>query len=348
MRAGGALGEFPLVAEERLEVAHVPLGGVGLPCAFDAAGDGVASHAGAELVAPAQALLEDVGAFGLAADVAVGRGAVGLAEGVAAGNEGDGLFVVHRHAAEGLADVATGGHRIRIGVGALRVDVDQAHLHGAEGVGKHAVAGVAALRLVAGGEPCGLEAPVDLGLGLVDVGAAAAEAEGLEAHRLERDVAGEHQQIGPRQLGAVLLLDRPQQAARLVEVAVVGPAVQRREALVAGAGAAAAVADAVGARGVPGHADEERTVVAVVGRPPLLGIGHQGGKVLDHGVEVELLELGGVVEVLAHRVGRLRLQVQHREVELFGPPVTVAAAARGHGQGGRAARERALGFTGHA
>jgi hypothetical protein len=36
-------------------------------------------------------------------------GAVGLAEGVAAGDERDGLFVVHRHAAEGLADVARGG-----------------------------------------------------------------------------------------------------------------------------------------------------------------------------------------------------------------------------------------------
>jgi hypothetical protein len=30
---------------------------------------------------------------------------VGFAEGVAAGDEGDGLFVVHRHAGEGFADI---------------------------------------------------------------------------------------------------------------------------------------------------------------------------------------------------------------------------------------------------
>jgi hypothetical protein len=45
------------------------------------------------------------------------------------------------------------------------------------------------------------------------------------------DVAGEDHQVGPGDLVAVLLLDRPEQAARLVEVAVVRPAVERREAL---------------------------------------------------------------------------------------------------------------------
>ena len=99
---------------------------------------------------------------------------------------------------------------------------------------------------------------------------AAAEAERLEAHRLQGDVAGEDHQVGPRDLPAVLLLDRPEQAAGLVEVRVVGPAVERGEALRAGAGAAAAVVDAVGAGAVPRHADEERAVVAVVGRPPVL------------------------------------------------------------------------------
>jgi hypothetical protein len=44
-------------------------------------------------------------------------------------------------------------------------------------------------------------------------------------------VAGEDHQVGPGDLVAVFLLDRPQQAARLVEVAVVRPAVERRKAL---------------------------------------------------------------------------------------------------------------------
>src|SRR6201989_2456639 len=89
----------------------------------------------------------------------------------------------------------------------------------------------------------------------------AAEAEGLEAHRFQRDVAGEDHEVRPRDLAAVLLLDRPEEAARLVEVRVVRPAVERREALLSRAGAAAAVADAVRARAVPRHADEERPVM---------------------------------------------------------------------------------------
>src|ERR1700754_4000433 len=98
-------------------------------------------------------------------------------------------------------------------------------------------------------------------LRLPHVGAAAAEAEHRAAHRLDGHVAGEDHQVGPRNLGAVLLLDRPEQAARLVEVAVIRPGVERSEALLAAPAAAAAIAGAVGAGGVPRHADEEGAVM---------------------------------------------------------------------------------------
>ena len=65
----------------------------------------------------------------------------------------------------------------------------------------------------------------------------------------------------------------------------------------AGAGAAATVADAVRAGAVPRHANEQRPVVAEVRRPPVLRIRHQGMEVLDHGIEVEALELLRVVEL---------------------------------------------------
>ena len=178
---------------------------------------------------------------------------MGLAERVTAGDQRHGLLVVHRHAAERLADVARRGHRIGVAVRALRVDVDQAHLHRAERVGELTVAAVTLVL-----EPHTLGTPVHVVLRRPDVGAAAAEAERLEPHRLERPVAREDQQVGPRDLLAVLLLDRPEQAAGLVEADVVGPTVQRGEALGTGAAATAAVSDAVGARGVPRHADEER------------------------------------------------------------------------------------------
>src|SRR6185369_1866936 len=101
---------------------------------------------------------------------------------------------------------------------------------------------VAAVSLVP--EPCVLRAPEDL-LRLPDVRPPEAEAERLEAHRLHRHVAGEDEEIRPRDLLPVLLLDRPEQAARLVQVRVVGPAVERREPLLTVPGAAAAVGDPV-------------------------------------------------------------------------------------------------------
>src|SRR5215471_3479164 len=56
----------------------------------------------------------------------------------------------------------------------------------------------------------------------------------------------------------------PQETARLVEIRVVRPAVQWRNTLLAGAGAAAAVGDAVRARAVPRHTDEQSSIVAEV------------------------------------------------------------------------------------
>ena len=276
-----------------------------------------------------------------------------LAERVPAGDERDGLLVVHRHPAERLADVARGGQRIGVAVRAFRVHVDETHLHRAERAAELAVTAVA---LVA--EPGVLRAPEDL-LRLPHVRPAEPEPEGRETHRLERAVAGEDEQVGPRDGGAVLLLDRPQQPARLVEVRVVGPAVQRGEALRAVAGAAAAVLDAVGARGVPAEPDEQRAVVAVVRRPPVLRRGHDVVDVLLQRLDVESLERLRVAEVRTHRVALRRVLVQDLEVELVRPPVLVrvrSAGLRGRriddrvlalaAVGGRVARVR-LGLVRH-
>ncbi len=247
-----------------------------------------------------------------------------LAEGVAAGDQRDRLLVGHRHALEGLADVPGRRHGIRIAVRALRIDVDQAHLDGAERVLEVAVAGVALVL-----QPLALGAPVDVLIRLPDVGAAAAEAEGLEAHRLQRDVAGEDHQVGPGDLPAVLLLDRPEQAARLVQADVVRPAVERREALLAPAATAAAVKGPVRAGAVPGHADEERPVVTEVRRPPGLRVGHERREILLEGREVEALELLRVVEVLAHRIGLRGVLVQQIQPQLVRPPIAVRRPATG-------------------
>jgi hypothetical protein len=62
-------------------------------------------------------------------------------------------------------------------------------------------------------------------------------------------------------------------------------------------------------------------------------------KVLDHGFQVETFEFLGVVELLAHRIGKVGVLAKHLKVQLVRPPVTVRVDGRS------AARERALGFT---
>ncbi|MEZ4249493.1 MAG: hypothetical protein R3B99_14790 [Polyangiales bacterium] len=289
-----------------------------------------------EGVDPTEAHRFDRRAFRLGADERGVPGAVGLAEGVAAGDERDRLFVVHRHAREGLAHVASRLHRIGLAVRTLGVHVDEAHLHGAERVGELAVAAVAFVA-----EPRRLGAPIDVLLGLPDVLAPARETEGRKAHRLERDVAREDHQVGPRELVPVLLLDRPEQPARLVEVAVVGPAVERRETLRARAGAAASVADAVGAGAVPRHADEESAVVPPIGRPPRLRVGHEREQVGFDRRQVERTKRIRVREPGAQRVSGGRVLVEDREVQLIGPPIAIRLRRVGRGM------HRTLSFVAH-
>ena len=310
------------MTEEALEEAVAPAGRCRRPRDLEPARDRIGTAAASEAALPAEALLLERRALRLRPDVGdrVGR-AVGLAEAVAADDQRDRLFVVHRHAAERLADVARRGERIRVAVRAFRVDVDEPHLHGGERILELAIAGVA---LVA--EPRRLRAPVDVLVGLPHVFAAARVAEGLEAHRLERDVAGEHEQVSPRELLAVALLDRPQEAARLVEVCVVGPAVERCEALLAGSRAAAPVADPVGAGAVPRHPDDERPVVAPVRRPPVLrGRQHLLDVRLDGG-EVEAPKRRCVVELRAERVCDVGILGEDLQVQPVGPPAAVRIA----------------------
>src|SRR5207237_4812062 len=101
--------------------------------------------------------------------------ALGLAEGVASGNERDGLFVVHRHAEERLADVLGRGDWVRLTVRPNRIDVDDAHLHGAERLRELALA---AVEFVA--QPRPLWTPVAL-FGLPDVRAPAPHTQRLQA-----------------------------------------------------------------------------------------------------------------------------------------------------------------------
>ena len=201
----GLFVEFPLVLEQVLQIVIAPLGrGLG-PGDFQAAGDRVTAFARAEGALPAEALLFERCGFRLGTDMRRRAGAVCLAKGVAAGDERHCLLVVHRHAREGLANIPRCGDRIGFAVGAFRVDVDEAHLHGRERLFEIPVAGVAFVS-----QPSRLGTPIDVVIRLPDVLATASETEGFEAHRFEGDVARQDHQVGPGNLAAILLLDRPE------------------------------------------------------------------------------------------------------------------------------------------
>lgn len=123
------------------------------------------------------------------------------------------------------------------------------------------------------------------------------------------------------------MLDGPQQTAGLVEVAVVGPTVERLKTLLTSTTAATAVKDAVCTGRVPCHANQQTAIVAKVGGPPILGVGHEVVEVFLEGGVVEGLEGLGIVKVLAERIGGNAILAQNVELEIVGPPVGVSGAA---------------------
>src|SRR6185295_3375763 len=103
-------------------------------------------------------------------------GAVSLAEGVAARDQRNCLLIVHRHAEEGFADVLGRGDRVRVAVRAFRIDVDEAHLHRAERLGKLALAAIAFIA-----EPRALGTPEE-SLRLPHIDTPTCKTNRLEAH----------------------------------------------------------------------------------------------------------------------------------------------------------------------
>ena len=74
---------------------------------------------------------------------------------------------------------------------------------------------------------------------------------------------------------------------------------------------------------------QKTTVVTKVGRPPVLGVGHQGVDVLLQCIVVELLELLDIVEISAEGVLSGVMLAQDVDPELVWPPVGVPGTSAG-------------------
>mmetsp|Transcript_122567 Transcript_122567/g.357927 ORF Transcript_122567/g.357927 Transcript_122567/m.357927 type:complete len:280 (-) Transcript_122567:236-1075(-) len=264
---------LPSAAQQHTEKLVVPLAGVCCPWPFHAAGEGV--------LALASATLADPGMRGILRrwlPWAQRACAMCFAERVATSDECDCLAVVHAHPAKGISDVMRTA--CRIGVRrplaiitednrSFGVEVDQPHSGAAEGLRAQAVhlARGQLLLLWAGAQIQAIRA-----IGRVQT-PCAIFGDGA-THALDGCSSRESEEVTPAQAVPVLLLDRPEEGPCLVQVRVIGPAPLRFKALAAAGAAPMAVRVAVGARAVPGQADEEGAIVAIVRRPAVLRVRH--------------------------------------------------------------------------
>ncbi len=271
---------------------------------------------------PTQALRFNRGRFWLGANQLRVASAVSLAKGMPASNQRHRLLIIHAHPTKGLAHIAARGYRVGGTVGAFRIDIDQPHLHGSQGVFEVPVTRVALIS-----QPFILGAPVDILFRLPDILTATGKTQGFKSHRFKGDIASKNHQVGPGYFPPIFLFDRPKQPARLIKVNVIWPAVEWGKTLAATAGATATITDPVGAGAVPGHANHQPAIVPPVGWPPILGVGHQFTQILFNRLQVQVLEFFSIVERLPHWIGLAGILVQDIKPQLIWPPILVGGSA---------------------
>ena len=215
----GTCGRFlqrPIIAKQQLEIAHVPFCGFGRPGAFQPRCYRIGCFATQIRVHPAQALVFDLGAFGFGPQRSGIAIAMGLAHGVAATGKRCGFFIVHRHARKGFAHLLGGFQRVGFAVHTLGVHIDQAHLHSRQRVFHGVGLGHVFIARVRGRQPFALGPPIGVFFGVPDIFAPERKAIGFQPHVFISHGACQQNQVCPRDLVAVFLFQRPQQAAGFV------------------------------------------------------------------------------------------------------------------------------------
>src|SRR6187551_2972779 len=123
---GRTLCQFPLEAKQVFEEVIAPFCWRSSPCTFETTGNGVCSGACAKGIFPTKALLLNTCCRWFLADIFTWVScSVGLTKGVTTCNQRYRFLVIHRHAAEGFANVASRCNRIRFSVRTFWIHIDQ-------------------------------------------------------------------------------------------------------------------------------------------------------------------------------------------------------------------------------
>src|SRR5690606_7473311 len=96
--------------------------------------DGITTFPRTERIFPAQSLHSYIRFFGVWTHVVGGAGPMRLTKGMPTCYQRYRFFISHTHSAEGIFNILSCQKRVRIAIGAFRIDVYQAHLHSCEGI----------------------------------------------------------------------------------------------------------------------------------------------------------------------------------------------------------------------
>ena len=328
------LRQLPLIRKQVREIPVRPRRRTVRPRPFQPARDRVTRVARAIAVLPAQPLLFKRRPFRLRPHVALRRRrAMRLPKRVPPGDQCHRLLIVHRHPRKRLANVPRRRQRIRPPVRTFRIHINQSHLHRRQRIRQMPIPTVALVS-----QPLTFRPPINILLRLPHIRPPTRKPEGLKSHRLQRHVPGQHHQVRPGNLVAILLLDRPQQPPRLVQIAIVRPAVQRRKPQRPKPRSPATIRHPIRPRTVPRHPNKERTIMPVIRRPPCLRRRHQLLQILPHRLQIQLLKRLRIIKITSQRIPLVRVLMQNLQVQLLRPPVAIR-----HGSGGSVALRTRLG-----
>eukprot|EP00041_Stephanoeca_diplocostata_P023823 m.593258 g.593258 ORF g.593258 m.593258 type:complete len:365 (-) comp22392_c0_seq9:328-1422(-) len=248
------LVHLPVLPREQLEVAVVPRRRICGPRTFKPAGVRVDAAPRAALARPRVGRV-----LFRRRPRPLGTCPVCFPKSMSATNECNRLRIIHGHPPERIADVENRQRRIRIPHGALGIQIDQPDSGRSERRLAFPVCGAGCKRslLRRWSQRCTRRS-----VRVVDP--ASTEPKHRTAHAFNRYRSCQNEQISPRQPLPILLFDRPQQMAGLVEIGVVLPAALGVESLSPTVASSAPIGGAVRSRAVPCQAHEQRSIIAVV------------------------------------------------------------------------------------